>query len=359
MTHSFRRLALAAGFTLVAVPLSIVSAQGCVPIRFVSAALGGRGDAYLEAGSWRSSVAFRRLYSNQFYRGTKSHPEFAPMGQPVVIHNNTVDLGLTYAVSDRVSVTLNVPYLDGSVSNVFPDNVRHENSASGIGDVNVLVSSWLWDQQNNPRGNLALGLGAKAPTGNVNSDGRVWQANGSSIDFPVVPAIQPGDGAWGLIFQSQAFRQVASRTFAYASGMYTANLRESTGVPRFPTGPVLMVGVPDLYSLRSGAAVRVVSRGDLSPDSRTIISASLGWREDATTRRDLFGGGDLFYRAPARVGYVDNGLLFMRGRYAASVNVPVRVYQNYRLSDSDIALGRPAQGGLARYLLLAEFSRRY
>jgi hypothetical protein len=361
MTHLLsRRFALAIGVALLAVPpMGTASAQGCMPVRFVSPALGGRGDAYLEARSWRSSVAFRRLYSNMFFRGTRSHPEFAPKGQPILIHNNTVDFGLTYAVSDRVSVTLNVPYLDGFLSNFHLDSVRHETRASGIGDVNIHVSSWLFDLQNNPRGNVALGAGVKAPTGKMNSAGTQFLANGTSIEFPNVPAIQPGDGGWGLIFQSEAFRQVANRAFAYTSGMYTANLRESTGVPRFPTGPVIMTGVPDLYSLRAGASVHVLSRSELSPGSRTLVSASLGWREDGTTRRDLFGGSDLFYRAPARVGYVDNGVLAMKGRYAVSLSIPVRVYQNYRLSDSDIALGRPGGGGLARYLVLTEFSRRY
>lgn len=75
------------------------------------------------------------------------------------ISNNTVDLGLTYAVSDRISVTLNVPWFDGSVSNFQLDSVRHETSASGVGDVNFHVSSWLFDLQNNPRGNVALGVG--------------------------------------------------------------------------------------------------------------------------------------------------------------------------------------------------------
>ena len=358
MTYSLRRFALASAVALLAAtPVRTASAQGCMPIRFVSPALGGRGDAYLEAGSWRSTIAFRRLYSNMFFRGTRSHPEFAPQGQPIFIHNNTVNLGLTYAVSDRVSVTLNVPWFDGSISNLHADNVRHRNSASGIGDVNVHVSSWLFDLQSNPRGNVALGAGVKAPTGRVNSGGTLFLANGTSVAFPVVPAIQPGDGALGFLLSSEAFRQVAKRTYAYASGMYTANLRESTGVPRDLTG--LMIGVPDNYSLRAGTSVYLLSRSELSLGSMTVVSTSLGWREDGTTRRDLFGGRDLFYRAPARVGYVDNGVLAVKGRYAVSLSVPVRVYQNYRLSDSDIALGRPGGGGLARYLVLAEFSRRY
>jgi len=357
-TSSLLRFALAGAVALLAAAsASTASAQGCMPIRFVSPALGGRGDAYLEAGSWRSSIAFRRLYSDMFFRGTQSHPEFAPLGQPIFIHNNTVDLGLTYALNDRVSITLNVPWLDGSISSFHADTVRHANSASGIGDVNIHVSSWLFDLQNNPRGNIALSGGVKAPTGKVNAGGTTFLANGTSVAFPVVPAIQPGDGAWGLILASEAFRQVAKRTYAYASGTYTANMRESTGVPRDATG--LMIGVPDNYSVRTGASVHLLSRNELSPASMTLVSASLGLREDGTTRRDLFGGRDLLYRAPARVGYVDNGVLAVKGRYALSLSVPLRVYQNYRLSDADIALGRPGGGGLARYLVLTEFSRRY
>jgi hypothetical protein len=140
--------------------------------------------------------------------------------------------------------------------------------------------------------------------------------------------------------------------------VYNANPKESIDVLRDPGG-TLLIGVPDTYSVRSGASVNLLSKAELSPESRTFLTASVGWRQDATTKRDLFGGKDLAYRAPAIVGYVDNGLSVIRGRYAVSVNVPVRIYQNYRKSYADLALNRPGGGDLARYLVLAEFSRRY
>src|SRR5205823_4815130 len=60
-------------------------AQGCMPIRFVSGAVGGRGDAYLDQGSWRTSISLRRLYADKFFVGTRSNPAAAPKGQPVLI----------------------------------------------------------------------------------------------------------------------------------------------------------------------------------------------------------------------------------------------------------------------------------
>lgn len=332
-------------------------AQGCMPIRFVSPAQGGRGDAYLEQGSWRSSVAFRGLYANQFFVGTRSRPDLAPQGQPVLIHNQSADFGLTYALTDRVAVTLNVPWLAATVSNVYADGLRHQNQASGIGDINVRVNSWLWDQQNNPRGNVALGAGVKAPTGNVAARGTAWRKDGTSYAFPVAWAIQPGDGGWAILLQGEAFRQVTSRAFVYASGNYSASLRESSGIPRDLTG--LMIGVPDVRSVRAGTSFHLLSRGELSQSARTVLSASIGWREDATTKRDLFGGKDMLYRAPGIVGYVDDGLSLVRGRYVVSASVPVRLYLNYRRSDADVVLNRPGGGDMARYLVLLDFSRRY
>jgi hypothetical protein len=335
-------------------------AQGCMPIRFVSPALGGRDDAYLERGAWRASVAFRRLYADEFFFGTRTRLDLAPGTQPILITNHTIDAGFTYAATDRISLTLNVPWTTGSISNVHRDGIRHDNDASGLGDVNVRASVWLWDQTANPRGNLALGLGVKAPTGNIRSSGTAWLANGSAVDHPASVAIQPGEGGWGIIFQGEAFRHVARNTFVYASGVYTANPRESIDVARNPGG-TLLIGVPDTYSMRAGASFNLYSRSALSASSRMVVSASLGWREDATAKRDLIGGSDLAFRAPAIVGYLDNGVSLVRGRNSMSLNVPVRAYQNYRRSVADETMPLPGGkgGNLARYLILAEFSRRY
>ncbi len=334
------------------------NAQGCMPIRFVSSALGGRGDAYLERGAWRTSLAYRRLFADQLYIGTTNQPDKAPGGAPLIIHNHTVDLGVSYAVNDRVSLTLNVPWTTGSFSRVWPDKVRHGYDVSGLGDVNVRASTWLWDQNSNPRGNASLGFGVRAPTGKSDASALVWRADGSTSEFPATLAIQPGEGGWGLIFQGEAFRYIASRTFAYAAGSYTANPKKEIDVPRGP-GDSLMIGVPDTYNVRTGLSFNLVSQSELSPATRTILSLNLGWRQDATTRRDLIGGKDLAFRAPATIGYLDNGVSFVRGRHSVSLSAPVRIYQNYRRSYADIALGRPGGGDLARYMLVLEVSRRY
>lgn len=352
----------AAGLSTIALTIALsptlAHGQGCMPIRFVSSALGGRGDAYLEEGSWRTSLAYRRLHADQFFIGREPQPTKAPLGQPIVIRNNTVDFAISYAVTDRVALTLNVPWTTGFISRVWPDQVRHGYDVSGIGDVNARASIWLWDQNSNPRGNAALGFGLRAPTGRTNHSALVWRADGTTFEFPASLAIQPGEGGWGLILQGEAFRYVGSRTFAYAAGAYTANPKEAIDVPRGP-GDSLMIGVPDTYDVRTGLSFNVLSRSELSPATRTILSLNLGWRQDATTKRDLIGGKDLAYRAPAIVGYLDNGVSLVRGRHAVSVSAPLRIYQNYRRSDADIALGRPGGGDLARYMLIVDFSRRY
>jgi hypothetical protein len=334
------------------------NAQGCMPIRFVSSAVGGRGDAYLEEGSWRTSLAYRRLYANQFFIGKDHQPTLAPGGQPLIIHNNTVDLGISYAVNDRVMVTLNVPWTRASFSRVWPDKLRHGYDLTGFGDVNARASMWLWDQNSNPRGNASLGFGVRAPTGKTDHSGLIWRANGTTFEFPATVAIQPGEGGWGLIFQGEAFRYVGSRVFVYAGGAYNANPKEALDIPRGP-GDSLMIGVPDTYNVRTGLSFNVLSRSALSPGSRTILSLNLGLRQDATTRKDLIGGKDLAFRAPAIVGYFDNGVSLVRGRHTVSISAPVRMYQSYRRSYADIALGRPGGGDLARNLLIVDFSRTY
>src|SRR5439155_24568154 len=99
---------------------------------------------------------------------------------------------------------------------------------------------------------LALGAGVKAPTGRVSSAGTAWRADSTSYDFPIAPAIEPGDGGWAILFQGEAFRNLASRAFVYAAGTYSASLRESSGVPRDTLG--FMIGVADVRSLRAGTS---------------------------------------------------------------------------------------------------------
>lgn len=330
-----------------------------MPVRFVSPSLGGKGETYLASQSWQLGIAYRRLNADEWIVGHDVVPANAPGAQPVRIDVHSIILSASYALSERVAITLNVPISTGRISRIFPpsrggDGQRHETSAAGLGEINLIGTIWLGRPSGSRDRNLGVGLGVKAPTGRHDIEDDFWLAS-STIRFPVDQSIQLGDGGWGIIMQMDGFQQIFSRGFAFASANYTAHPRERTDVLRDPllqaSDQPFYVGVPDVFGVRAGIAV------EAWPDQG--LSASLGWRVDGTMRRDLFGGRDLAFRRPAIAGYIDPGLSLARGRDRFTVSVPVRAYKNFRRSYADVERGRPGGGDLANRLIFAEYTRRF
>jgi hypothetical protein len=110
-------------------------------------------------------------------------------------------------------------------------------------------------------------------------------------------------------------------------------------------------GVPDTYSGRLGA-------GYLPPFIENLF-LSVGGRINGVTVRDLVGGGDPYWRRPGYEVYVEPGLTWTLGRNAASVSVPVRVYQKKLDSLLDQSLNRHIGSDFAPYLVVASFARRF
>lgn len=195
-------------------PIS-AKAQGCEPIRFtVPVSLGGEGEE---------------------------------------IHTGIADLA--YAFSDRVRARVSIPFSRGSLTRIWADRKEHAQSASGIGDISVQGEAWLFEPRSHERGNIAIGLGLKAPTGSHTKRSQFFLANGP-VDFPADQTIQPGDGGWAILTQLQAFRQLNERASLYAVGSYMVSSRDQTELKGSPgPGPTFLFwSVPDVYSLRTGAA---------------------------------------------------------------------------------------------------------
>jgi hypothetical protein len=327
------------------------SAQGCMPIRFISPVVGGQGDVYLRRHTLQASVGYRRLSSDQFVVGKAVRNDLGPGGQASIVNTNSVTASVAYAVSNRLSFSLNIPFSQGSASRIYADSKSHETSARGLGDLNLIATYWLRNGGLEPRGNLAFGVGIKAPTGSNHAEDNFWNKNGTIVRFPVDQSIQPGDGGWGVILQVQGFQPVFHRSYVYAAGSYTSNPGKVTDVVRSP-GSTQVWGVPDTYNARVGVAMTI--------GGGQGVSVSLGGRLDGTTKRDLIGGGaHVGFRRPAIVGYVDPGLSVTRGSRSFTLNVPVRAYKNFRPSYVDFATGKLGGGGLATHLILASFSQRF
>ena len=327
-----------------------VLAQGCEPIRFTTPVnLGGEGKAYQPAHEWQLTLAYRNLESEDWYVGSKSSPSRGPFGSPSLFKIHTIVGDVAYSLNDRVRVRLSVPFQTASFRRLYADQKVHEQSATGIGDISAQAETWLFDPRTHERGNVALGLGLKAPTGSHTKAAAFYTAT-SSVPFPADQTIQTSDGGWAILTQAQVFRQVAGRTFVYAFGSYMISPKRQSDVVSAP-GSTLHWSVPDVYSARAGAAVSVLSNQRLT--------LSLGGRIDGIPVHDLFGGGDDdTVKRTSYVVFADPGLSIVTGRGTFTLSTPIRVAVNRKKSLFEQKTNGLNGGGFAQHLVFASYSHR-
>lgn len=334
------------------------AAQGCEPIRFtVPVNLGGQGEAYLPGRQWRVTLAYRNLHSDQFFVGTQENNALAPGGESPVFNIHTFVADLSYSLSDRLRLSLSVPFSTGSISRKWADSAHHSQRATGLGDVGAMAEFWLLNPKGHEKGNVSIGLGFKAPTGSHTKQSLFYTATGS-VQFAADQPIQPGDGGWGITLQGQAFRQIREGIVAYGFGSYMASPKSQSDVVLAPTGPTSTAhwSVPDVYQARLGAAFSVwPSQG---------LTMSLGGRVDGIPKRDLFGGGDsTAVKRTSQILYADPGLSLDRGKSSFTLSVPIRLHVNRfkSLLEARTASGPLSNngGGFAKYLVFASYSYRF
>lgn len=335
-----------------------------MPFRLTSG-LGVRGNSFLRAHQWEFTADYRWLRSRDadFFVGAARTPPLPalqpPGGEGIRIDVHTVTLGLTYALSDRVRVSLAAPFQTGRISFIEEDGLRHAERITDLGDVSITGGAWLFNPRNGPRGNVMLGLGLKAPTGSHRDSVEFFTKTGPARRV-ADPSIQPGDGGWGIILQMQGFQQLAPRALGYVSASYLLNPRVQTeatigrpiGLPGDPAaGTPYHLSVPDAYSLRTGVSYAVAPQWGLS--------ASLGGRLDGVPVEDAVNGGDANFRRPGYSVFVDPGVDLTLGSSTFTLNVPVRAYADRRANLYDRVVNVQGGGNLARWQLLAGYTYRF
>lgn len=326
------------------------AAQGCEPIRFTTPILGGQGESFQRSHEWRVSLQYRRLFTDEWFVGTRVFNDSAPFGSAPVVSLHTFVGDVTYALSERFSLRFSVPFLTGSMLRKYADLQIHRQTATGIGDVSLGGNFWLLDPLAHRNGNIALGLGVKAPTGNNRVASQFWKATGP-VPFTADGSIELGDGGWGFTLDLQAFRQVFDRGYVYLNGSYLFNPRAQTNVEAPRPGDGTFWSVSDVYSARLGAAYTLLPRAGLS--------VNLGGRIDGTPVHDVFGGGDGAYRRPGQVIYLDPGLAWSHGRDNITLSAPLRLRAERQRSVLETNQTTPVGGGFARLLIFAGYSRRF
>lgn len=310
-------------------------AQGCVAIRHFSSCVGNSLEGnLLNTGDIQVGMNYRYFKSFRHFRGTEEEPDRVANGNEVINHSHAWDFFLTYGISERLYASVTIPTVINSRSSLYEHGREERNTtfSRGLGDMRVGVGYWLFDLESHPKGNLALGLGLKLPTGNYNASDIFYNVGpeGSPEVRPVDQSIQPGDGGFGVTVDFQLYQQLADKLFLYAGGFYLINPRETNGIRTFreTLSPVLtneaIMAVPDQFSVRLGASYSISER----------ISVSLGTRYDEVPVKDLIGGNEGF-RRPGNVLSVDPGISFMYQNFSMNLNVPFAVRRERPQSVTD------------------------
>ncbi len=270
-----------------------------------------------------ATVAYRYFHSSRVFDANGDEVTTLP-GNDTYVH--LFDVTATYGISKRLSLTLDLPIQYGSRTNAFEhDGVHvHTQRAAGIGDLRLTANVLVLDPARHPDQNISLGLGVKAPTGDDAATDYSFRSTGAVLR-PVDSAIQPGDGGWGIILSGNAFAKVYKNTFAYVSGFYLINPRETNGVQRV-TGDLvtgndkglIVNSVPDQVAVRGGVTHTIWPKLGLA--------VSLGGRWEGIPSHDLIGGSD-GWRLPGFTVSIEPGISISHGKDFLSVTAPVAVHR--------------------------------
>lgn len=339
--------------------------QGCVAVRPMSCSASEHINTLgmLEKGQWQVSSAYRYFKSFRHFRGDVEESDRVEHGTQVENITHAVDLGVSRGLSNRFGLTLNVPIIYYDRSSLYehygnsltsnPSQTRFDTGSRGIGDVRVTAYYWLFNPEHSMKGNILLGLGLKAPTGNsdVQDDFHRRTADGgdSVVTKPVDQSIQLGDGTWGLNLELQGFHQLFARGAWYFNGFYLLN---PANVNHTLTRGTL-AGADPLIAYHSAAdqyAIRLGITYALLPSAG--ISGSLGGRLEGIPSHDLIGDSEGF-RRPGYIVSLEPSVTVQKG-LNFTFNVPIALYRNRTKSVFDLAdpMGqRHGDAAFADYLI--------
>ncbi|MBC2839084.1 hypothetical protein [Robiginitalea sp. SC105] len=327
------------------------TSQGCVAIRHFSSCSGAHPESnVLAAGSVLLGTNYRYFKSFRHFRGTEEEPDRVANQTEVINHSHAWDFFLTYGITDRWYASVVVPTVINTRSSLYEHGREERNTtfSRGLADIRWNVGYWLLDPAALPKGNIAVALGMKLPTGNYQATDIFYNVgvDGSPEVRPVDQSIQPGDGGFGITAEFQFYRELSPSYFLYGGGFYLFNPRETNGVRTFreTLSPILqneaIMSVPDQFSLRLGLS------HPFSPE----FTGSIGARFDGVPVEDVIGGSGGF-RRPGNVLAIDPGISYTKGPLALNLSVPFAVRRERPQSLTDLeteqATGNPRNGDAA------------
>jgi hypothetical protein len=316
--------------------------------------------SYQPAGTWTGAISYRWQKSDRHFVGDEEQEQRTEEGSEVINNISVVDLSLSYSLTKRVTATLSVPFQFATRSQVVRSNditrtilTRFETEAFGLSDMKLLGTTWVLDPENNRKQNISAGLGIKFPTGEKDARDTFSVFDSASKQIiaqqrNVDQSIQPGDGAWGIIFDLYAFKEVVPHVNLFVAGTYIAEPQEDAGVLN-GLGPTKM-STADSYLFRAGAGYTFLPKYGLS--------FTLSGRMEGTPVRDLFGDSGGFRRPGFGIS-IEPGLVFLKDRWSAALSAPVALYRNRERSVLDEQSGGHGDAAFADFLILFSLGRSF
>ncbi len=340
------------GVTLVLPLLSVSRAngQGCIVARSNGEQGGPDSDGgYLAPGDWEFGVDYRHQFSFIHFVGPTEQTYRTQQGTQVENKINLENFTATYQISNRFSLTSDIPLLTAS---------RHTNdspivyTSSGIGDSSVLAQGWIWDPREKTSGNIQLGLGILFPTGNDDVKNTIV-SNGVTSTVPVDYSIQPGQGGWGIPWSWVAYKNWRSSQF-YFNGSYTM-MTKDLGARRSNTdNPVTLTqfnAVTDQYLMEGGVAHSFSKVHGL-----TVL---FGPRMEGVPAKNLLPVGDnLGFRRPGFAISVEPGIQYVRNGQMFSITIARAIYRDRTRSVPDDLTGGHGDAAFANWVWLATYTFR-
>ena len=164
-----------------------VLAQGCVAIRSTGGicAMNEHPDSSQSTGYWLYNNNNRYYKSFRHFVGKQE--QFYRIDQ---LHNNvinkvfTTDQTFTRVFNNRWSLSLDLPLVVNSRSQVNSGGTRFSTHSFGIGDISVTEFVLTVDPRKATRGNIQVGAGLKFATGTYDYQDYFLQADGSRLLQP-------------------------------------------------------------------------------------------------------------------------------------------------------------------------------
>ena len=310
------------------------------------------------ANRWLGEVDYRWFQSFRHFQGDVEQPQRVAQGNNVINDVHSFNVAATYGFNDRWSASINFPFIYADRSSLYEHDFvhRHTMHSSGLGDIRLVTDFWLLNPAKHMNGNISLGIGMKAPTGDDKASDTAFRATGP-VTRPVDPSIQPGDGGWGLLLEMQAYQKIVGNLFGYVQGSYLITPQEQnnteTPLGDNPFIPSLIRhdSIPDQYFGRGGFSYVIWPKGG--------VTMSLGARIEGIPVYDAVGDS-MGFRRPGYTISIEPGISWTGRKNSFSVYAPVAVYRIRERSAPEIALGVPGgDAAFADFSILASFTHRF